>query len=117
MLIIDDDQDNRDLLAEFLAADGYPVVSCGTAAEANGVLDRRGCPSVVLSDIMLPDMRGTDFVEGMRTRPGFSATPVIFLTGVDARTLTDRPERILMKPYDLEELMALVSQEYQAATS
>lgn len=115
VLIIDDDRDNRELLAEFLQTDGYTVVSCGTAAEANAILDGRGKPSVILADVLLPDMKGTTFVEGMRTRAGFADTPVIFLTGLDSRTLEDRPEMVLTKPYDLEELMRLVSQRYDAS--
>jgi CheY-like chemotaxis protein len=81
VLIVDDDLDNRELLAEFLELSGFPVVSCGSAAEADRILDARGRPGVVLSDVVLPDVPGTAFVKAMKTRPGFADIPVVFLTG------------------------------------
>ena len=110
-LIIDDDKDNRELLAEFLELAGYPVAACGSAADAEKILDTRGKPAVVVSDVRLPDMHGPAFVDNMKSRPGFENTPVIFVTGLhaDASALESVEDPILMKPFDMDVLMGLVS--------
>jgi len=108
-LIIDDDTDNRELLAEFLESAGYPVVSCASAGDAEKVLDARGRPGVVVSDVRLPDMHGPTFVAGMKTRPGFENTPVIFVTGAQAAGLGALTDPVLTKPFDLDVLMGLIS--------
>ena len=108
-LIIDDDEDNRELLAEFLQSAGYPVVSCGTAADADKILDARGKPGVVVSDVRLPDMYGPAFVGAMKRRPGFEDTPVIFVTGSQASALGTVSDPVLTKPFDMDVLMNLVS--------
>ncbi len=108
-LIIDDDEDNRELLAEFLQSAGYPVVACGTAADADKILDARGKPGVVVSDVRLPDMHGPAFICAMKSRPGFEDTPVIFVTGSQASALGTVSHPVLTKPFDMDVLMSLVS--------
>jgi CheY-like chemotaxis protein len=110
-LIIDDDRDNRELLAEVLELAGYPVAACGTAADADRILDARGRPAVVVSDVRLPDMHGPTFVGKMKRRPGFEDTPVIFVTGLhaSASVLESVADPILLKPFDMDVLMSLVS--------
>ena len=109
-LIIDDDTDNRELLSEFLELAGYPVVSCGTAADADKILDVRGKPGVVVSDVLLPDMHGPTFVGHMKRRPGFENTPVIFVTGVQPSTIETIVDPVLTKPFDLDLLLNLVTE-------
>lgn len=109
-LIIDDDTDNRELLSEFLELAGYLVVSCGTAADADKIMDARGKPGVVVSDVLLPDMHGPTFVGQMKRRPGFEDTPVIFVTGASPNTIGTIVDPVLTKPFDLDLLLNLVSQ-------
>jgi CheY-like chemotaxis protein len=109
VLIVDDDPDNRELLVEFLESSGYRTFSCGSAAEADKILDARGRPGVVLTDVVLPDISGTTFVKAMKTRPGFEDTPVIFLTGVHPSRVERTGEPVLTKPLDLDALMHIVS--------
>jgi CheY-like chemotaxis protein len=109
VLVIDDDQDNRELLAELIESAGYEVASCGSGIDAATVLDKRGKPCVVLADVLMPDMHGTAFVESMKRRPGFEDTPVIFVTGANPSTLAHIEATVLRKPYDLDVLLDLVS--------
>jgi CheY-like chemotaxis protein len=109
VLIIDDDEDNRELLAEFLAVGGdYQTVSCGAAAEADRILDSRPPPCLVISDVRMPDMDGRTFVATLRARPGFEEVPVVFVTGSAASSLGPVGEPVLTKPVDLDALMNAV---------
>jgi CheY-like chemotaxis protein len=108
-LIVDDDEDNRELLVEFLELAGYPVASCGSAADADRILDARGKPGVVVSDVRLPDMNGPTFVDAMKRRPGFEDTPVIFVTGAQGNELGTLADPVLTKPFDPEVLVKMVS--------
>jgi CheY-like chemotaxis protein len=110
LLLIDDDQDNRELLSEFLELGHHVVMSCGSAAEADSIIEQRGRPCLVLSDVRLPDTSGTEFVERLKARPGFEKTPVIFVTGADPRSLGPLSDPIFVKPLNLEALSQLVSE-------
>lgn len=110
LLLIDDDEDNRELLKEFLELGGHSVVSCGSAVEANAILAQRGKPCVVVTDVRLPDTSGTVFVEQLRSRRGFANIPVIFVTGTDPRTLGHLEDPVLTKPFDLEALTRLIAE-------
>jgi len=109
VLIIDDDEDNRELLAEYLTTGDYAAVSCGAAAEAERVLDSRPPPCLVISDVRMPDMDGRTFVAKLRARAGFEDTPVVFVTGTAASALGPIREPVLTKPIDLDALMVAVN--------
>jgi DNA-binding response OmpR family regulator len=82
ILVVDDDADLREALAEQLAAqDELTVQNAGTAAEGMAAA-RSGQVDLVLLDVGLPDMDGRDVVRILR-KEGFRA-PVIMLTGHDA---------------------------------
>jgi CheY-like chemotaxis protein len=108
VLIIDDERDNRELLAEFLELAGYGAITCGSAAEANQILDTEGVPCLVIADVRMPDVDGPTFVAALRERPGFADLPVIFVTGMDVGRLGTLREQVLAKPLDLDALMAIV---------
>jgi CheY-like chemotaxis protein len=55
-------------------------------------------------------MYGPTFVDRMKCRPGFQDTPVIFVTGVQRSTLGGIADPVLIKPFDPEVLVGLVSQ-------
>jgi CheY-like chemotaxis protein len=116
VLLIDDDRDNRELLTELLEYSGYAVESCGTAAGAHSILDARGKPSLVLADVLLPDLSGPDFVTAMKERPGFEAIPVVFVSGFQAAALGPTEAPVLTKPLDFDVLMTLVARHCDART-
>jgi CheY-like chemotaxis protein len=109
ILVLEDDPDGREILAESLASTGHEVVACADAAEAVAALDNHGPPAVVLTDLMLQDMPGTDFVARMRNRPGFEYVPVIFVTGMEPSVLADVRDPVVTKPLDLDHVLELVA--------
>jgi CheY-like chemotaxis protein len=109
-LVIDDDPDNRELVTELLALAGYLVVACGGADAAQKILDERGRPGVVVSDVRMPDGDGPALMRSIRSRVGFENTPVIYVTGLAPAGSTAVDDPILVKPFDPDALIGLVAQ-------
>lgn len=81
VLVIEDEDLTRRLLATRLERAGHRVRAVTCVAEAEAVLARAGAPEVLISDMFLPEGSGLDLVRTLRTDPVSADLPVIFLTG------------------------------------
>jgi CheY-like chemotaxis protein len=78
LLVVDDDQDVRELLAEYLGVNGYQVDLAASGPEALRCLAAQA-PDLVLLDVTMPGMDGIEtLAEIARRRPG---TPVVMISG------------------------------------
>jgi len=79
ILVVEDEADLAELVAFNLRQSGYSVV---TAASGSGALAelRRKRPDLVVLDLMLPDISGTEVCRRIRNEPGTKAMPVVMLT-------------------------------------
>lgn len=125
ILVVDDEQTFRETLAFNLRRDGYEVV---TAADGHAALEQfeRSKPDIVLLDLMLPVLSGTEVCRKIRS---FSQVPIIMVTAKDDEIdkvvgLEIGADDYLTKPYSYRELAARVravlrrsSQEEQAKVS
>ena len=108
LLIVDDEENLRSMLAAALRHHGYTV----TMAEDGRValdLIARDHPDLVLLDVMMPDIDGFEVVRRLRAEG--DRTPVLFLTARDStedkiRGLTLGGDDYLQKPFSLDELVA-----------
>jgi hypothetical protein len=91
VLIVDDEQANRDWLEEVLQPAGFKVISARGGAEAIE-LARTRKPDLVLLDLMMPEVSGFDVVEALRSDQSTRSTPIMVLT---AKDLTDADKRQL----------------------
>lgn len=83
ILLVDDDDDLRDLLAELLRARGFAVEVSKHGAEALSVLDRGdGLPRMILLDYMMPVLDGPGFLAATRRDPRVARIPVVILTAM-----------------------------------
>ncbi len=78
ILVVDDDKNIRILLCKYLTDAGYRVNMAGNAISAVRLLERMDF-HVVVTDILLPDVKGTDLLFSIRSR--FPFTKVILMTG------------------------------------
>jgi class 3 adenylate cyclase len=110
MLIVDDLEENREILCRFLQSKGYRVVEAGGGEEALRLVESDRVDLVVL-DVMMPGLSGTEVLERLRRRYEPTRLPVIMATA------KDRPEDIVQalalgandyisKPVDLTVLLA-----------
>jgi len=113
VLVVDDDAEVRQLLRRMLEAEGFAVVE---AENGRVALERlRGeSPSLILLDLMMPEMDGFEFVAELRRHEGWRAIPVVVITARDLsrddrERLNGHVEKILQKgTYDRDQLLAEV---------
>lgn len=110
ILIVDDDAAVRHLIALWLKAEGFAVFEAGTADRAITLVPE-SVPSLVIMDVMLPDMTGFEATTRIRALPGFRSIPVIALTGLDMRIDVAHEagcSDLLLKPVERNTLLAAV---------
>jgi CheY-like chemotaxis protein len=110
ILVVDDDPDILEALAEILEGEGYAVDRARHGQEALARIERRR-PDLILLDLMMPVMDGWEFSQALRRRSGFEDIPVLVLSadrqaGARARVVGARG--YLAKPFELNELLRLV---------
>ena len=113
LLLVDDEPGLRQAVQAYLEDEGFTVHVASNAKEGWEVLQRI-TPDLVISDIMMPQVDGYQFLKQLREDPRFQTLPVIFLT---ARGMTsDRIQGYnagcddyISKPFDPDELVAIVS--------
>ena len=82
VLVVDDDADVRQLLRRMLEPEGYTVVEAENGRAALERL-RDVSPSVVLLDLMMPEMDGFEFVAEFRRHEAWRAIPIVVITAKD----------------------------------
>ncbi|MCP5540938.1 MAG: response regulator [Akkermansiaceae bacterium] len=80
-LIVDDDDDTRDLMARQLSRDGWRSISAENGLAALDFLRRGEQPSLILLDLVMPEMDGLSFLEAVRDEPRFEKIPIVVVTG------------------------------------
>lgn len=102
ILIVDDTENIRRLLAITLRHHKHEVAEAGNGQEALESL-RREMPDLVISDIEMPVMNGLKFLEALHEEFGDGAPPVLMLTGekerVRAQALQLGARDVLVKPF------------------
>jgi CheY-like chemotaxis protein len=78
-LVVEDDPTSRELFRRTLEKDGWSVTEA-----SNGVLAMQSvaehCPSLILLDLMMPEMDGFEFLDELRRHPQWQSIPVIVIT-------------------------------------
>ena len=118
VLIIEDDADAANVLDAYLRRENYDIAVCGDGL-AGLELSRSWKPDLILLDVMLPSMTGTEVLAAVR-RSG--QTPVIMITAIG-----DLPDKVgalrygaddyIVKPYDPREVVARVQAVLRRAQS
>jgi signal transduction histidine kinase len=111
VLIVEDNPDMRELLV-FLVGREYRTRSAGNGREA---LERvsESVPDLVLTDVMMPEMSGTELCRELKSRPETSAVPVVLVTSkaegeMKVEGLELGADDYVTKPFHPRELMARV---------
>jgi CheY-like chemotaxis protein len=105
VLIVDDDDDLREMLGFVLEAEGFTPVLASNGAEALEVL-REFTGGVVLLDLRMPVMNGWDLIEILRREGKLAALPIAICTSSPAEAPQGFP--ILPKPIDFDQMTAVL---------
>lgn len=113
VMVVDDNRDAADLIAEFLQMCGHDALSVYGGADAIRAADTFA-PDVMLLDLGMPDVDGFDVISTLRQAPRHTHTRMIALTAwgdpvMLARTEGSGFERHLVKPASLDDILSAVA--------
>ena len=112
ILVIEDSQTSRKVISMILTREGYHVVEASTGADGI-MLAGESAPSLILLDIMLPDMTGFDVLPRLKEMPRLKEVPVIMLTGKTGSTdrvlgIRAGSSEYLTKPFNPQKLIGII---------
>jgi DNA-binding response OmpR family regulator len=110
ILVADDKESVRTLVREVLEAEGFKVATANNGSQALSVAEQIK-PSLILLDIMMPEMNGYEFIRAYRKQ---HETPIILLTAKMEETdkvlgLELGADDYITKPFGMKELVARIN--------
>jgi signal transduction histidine kinase/HAMP domain-containing protein len=116
VLVVDDDVRNIFALAALLENQGMEVITATNGRRAVEIAGRTPDLSIVLMDIMMPDMDGYETIRTIRANPRFAALPILALT---ARAMEEDSRKCLeagasdyiSKPVDTSRLLSMMKRQ------
>lgn len=106
ILIVDDNEDIRDLLQLWIEDHGFQVTTASNGAEALEWLARGGRPALILLDLLMPVMNGWEVLEKLKEDETLSSIPVAVMSAHHRGPVP--ADHFLAKPLDLQALLQLV---------
>jgi len=110
ILVVDDEQSVRSLLADFFTPLGYQVITTADGNEALKVAAREK-PDVVLLDVVMPGLDGAEICKALRASDDTALIPVIMMTGFAGAVIDvsqSAPDDLVLKPFMLSDLLKRV---------
>ena len=107
ILIIDDTEANRELIADYIDLLGYSSLQASNGKEGLEVMLREK-PELVLLDMMMPVLNGADFLRCIKGMPDLATIPVVVMSGDTAARQTAQSlgaVGCLPKPVEIERLL------------
>jgi two-component system, OmpR family, response regulator MprA len=110
LMVVDDDEDIREVAKLLLEIEGYRVATASDGADAWEQVNESERPSLILLDLMMPRMDGEQFIKALRASP-LAGIPVVIMSGQNAAD--DKAKELaaddcLTKPTDLEQLLLTI---------
>ena len=112
ILVVEDQEDNRQILRDLLGNAGYELTEAENGEEAIAAVAKRR-PDLILMDIQLPVMDGYAATRRIRTNPGLKSVPIIAVTsyalaGDEDKARAAGCDGYVSKPYSPRDLLAKV---------
>ena len=111
ILLVEDDFDVREALAETLREEGYAVECANDGVEALTYLRGGGQPGLILLDLMMPRMSGSEFRMVQKVDPALCHLPVVLLSAdgrMEDKARVLETDGAIRKPIDLPELLSTI---------
>jgi len=111
VLIVEDDRDMREMMAQLLTLEGFDAGTAANGRDALHYLKQGDLPDLILLDLMMPIMDGWEFRRQQQQDPALAKLPVIVLSALDPTRATEFGDAVfLTKPLDFARLLGLVRQ-------
>lgn len=109
ILLVDDNEDARDLLSGLLELQGFQIESAGDAPGALEIA-ARFAPEIVILDLGLPEVDGWELARQLRKVHGLTAVRIVALTGYGSERDRERSREAgidvhLLKPIEIAQLL------------
>jgi CheY-like chemotaxis protein len=113
VMVVDDDDMNREIIEAFLVSEGYEVVLAHNGRQALTLLQAQR-PALVLLDVRMPDMNGYEVCQQIKGNPQTRQIPVVMVTGYDSDEEKQRGQQagtdaFMSRPFDGDDLLSLVN--------
>lgn len=111
VLIVDDDEDVREILELVLGAEGFETDKAKDGLDALEHLRASAAPAVILLDLMMPRLDGEGFVAAMKANPAWADVPIVLMSGHNAARAKAEELAVadcLVKPVDIEQVVGVV---------
>jgi CheY-like chemotaxis protein len=115
ILVVDDKEDSRVLVAKVLRLHGYEVIGAGSGEEAIALAPKER-PDLILMDVRLPGgINGLEATRLIKALPGLARTPVVAMTASvraedEEKALTEGCDGFVRKPIDIDTLPGQVAE-------
>ena len=110
VLVVDDEKDIREILQEALELIGHRVYTASDGREALQVLEKIERPDLILLDLMMPGMDGSEFFRAKQSDARFSEIPVVIVSAdcnVEEKSRAMGATAFIQKPIELHELLRI----------
>jgi two-component system, chemotaxis family, chemotaxis protein CheY len=108
ILIVEDNDDQRDFLEILLSSEGYTVYTAGDGSEGIKQAQTRH-PDLIITDIEMPELDGITMVKVLRDLPGYGEVPILMMSAYGSGSLRKGlragASRGLRKPVDIDLLI------------
>lgn len=110
VLVVEDDKNLNQIICSFLSKNGYSATGCLNPLEAYELLSGR-IYDLIITDIMMPQINGYDFVEEVRSKKPM--IPILFITALDDFSSKQKgfvagADDYMVKPLDMNEMILRV---------
>ena len=109
VLVLEDEDDLREMMCEALEMNGYSVVGVSEGQEALDEIARIEHVCLVLLDLFMPGMNGWEFFAELRRRPEYADVPVVVHSSAPERAPAG-VTRAMGKPIVLTRLLSVVEE-------
>ena len=109
VLLVEDDPALRRYLEVVLQRAGYVVLTAGDGLEAMKVLLSVGV-DVIVTDALMPNLDGYELCRFVRNSEHLSHLPIILLSALDPRNMTEQVDAFLAKPVSPEDLLSHIEE-------
>ena len=113
IMIIEDEEDIREILKEFFEGEGYEVRTAVHGKDAFRILEEKGKPNMILVDLMMPVMSGEEFIEKKKLHPIFADIPTVIMSAdhrTKAKAAALNIKWAISKPLELTSLISIVDE-------
>lgn len=109
ILVVEDEEESRQVLMQILELEGFKAVGACNGVEAMDYLHTSDLPCLIILDLLMPVMNGTQFRAALLNVADLAKIPVVVVSALDISTVSDLGVvGAFRKPLDIDALVRLV---------